>query len=39
MGTYDYDLWGNITVVKKAKDKKGNILDTQDILNRNPLRS
>ncbi len=38
MGTYDYDLWGNITVVEKAKDKKGNILDTLGILNRSPLR-
>ncbi len=42
MGTYDYDLWGNITATEKAtpKDKKGNtsINDTQDIFNRNPLR-
>ncbi|MCR4651016.1 MAG: DNRLRE domain-containing protein [Lachnospiraceae bacterium] len=38
MGTYDYDLWGNVVVAENNADKNGNVLDTQDITNRNPLR-
>jgi RHS repeat-associated protein len=44
VGTYEYDLWGNIVSVKEnvISDTDNNtevtITDTDDILNKNPLR-
>jgi RHS repeat-associated protein len=41
VGTYSYDLWGNIVSVKENsyKNKNGKLVtDAQGILNRNPLR-
>ena len=39
MGTYEYDLWGNLVSAVQATDSRtGAILDTNNILYRNPLR-